>query len=194
MTPSLHAGPTAPARHPLAVKLAYTAWVAIWCHLWYRYGGCNQLWLCDFANSSRSRRCGQQPRAAVVAARCRGGAAGRMDDRLDGTPDPRLPPHRRDRVHVDVSKPWWLRALSLFHLGCCVPRRLRGGRLRPRGVWVQTALMTCVLLPASFLARTRGEKRQLVWGPFGKEQTWLPPASGSPCCSALSAGALLPPH
>jgi hypothetical protein len=64
-----------------------------------------------------------------------------------------------------------------------------------RGVWVQTALMTCVLLPASFLGATRGENVNWVWGPFGKEQTWLPPALWFALLFVLYPLVLfLPPH
>ena len=66
----------------------------------------------------------------------------------------------------DPAKPWWLRALSLFHLWMLpflvwLVRRTGYDR---RGVWVQTALMTCVLLPASFLGATRVRERQLGVG------------------------------
>ena len=200
MTSSLRA-PSDPRRPaiPFWVKLAFTAWVALWLPIyWYRYGGCNQVWLCDFANlvtlvalwlNSRVLLSSQLVAVAVPQVGWTIDWVGRL---LLG-----FHPIGGTEYMFDASKPWWLRALSLFHLWMLpflvwLVRRTGYDR---RGVWVQTALMTCVLLPASFLGATRIENVNWVWGPFGKEQAWLPPGVWFALLFVLYPLVLfLPPH
>jgi hypothetical protein len=200
MTSPIQAGadPRAPAI-PFAVTLAYTAWVAVWLPIyWYRYGGCNQLWLCDFANLVtlaalwlRSPVLLSSQLVAVAMPQV-GWTIDWLGRLLLG-----FHPIGGTEYMFDAAKPWWLRALSLFHLWMLpflvwLVRRTGYDR---RGLRVQAALMACVLLPASFLGASRAENVNWVWGPFGREQTWMPPLLWFGCLFLLYPLVLFaPPH
>lgn len=184
---------------PFAVTLAFTAWVAVWLPIyWYRYGGCNQLWLCDFANIATLAALWLRS-PVLLSSQLVAVAVPQVGWTIDwvGRLVLGFHPIGGTEYMFDVSKPWWLRALSLFHLWMLpflvwLVRRTGYDR---RGVWVQTALMTCVLLPASFLGAARSENVNWVWGPFGREQTWMPPALWFVCLFVLYPLVLFaPPH
>ena len=77
----------------------------------------------------------------------------------------------------DPAKPWWLRALSLFHLWMLpfLAWAVRRAGYDRRGFWLQSALMAVVVLPLSWLVAPRAENVNWVWGLFGREQSWMAP-------------------
>jgi hypothetical protein len=184
---------------PLAVKLVYTAWMAVWLTVyWQQYGPSTLLWLCDFANL-----------ATLVAIWLKSPLL--LSSQLVAVAVPQLGwtidwvgrlvlgfhPIGGTEYMFDVAKPWWLRALSFFHLWMLpllvwLVRRTGYDR---RGVWVQSALMGAVLLPLSWLVGAREENFNWVWGLFGKEQTWMPAGAWFACLLVLYPLVLfLPAH
>jgi hypothetical protein len=166
-------------RVPLAAQLAYTAWMAVWVPLYWRANGwTNFLWLCDFANFGLLAALWAE--SAVLASSQLAGVLliqtlwtvdflGRLlsgHHLLGGT-----------EYMFDPAQPLWLRGLSLFHIWT-VPvlvwlvRRLGHDR---RG-WRLEAAVAAVLLPAGQWLGTREQNLNWMWAPFGRPQTWLPPA------------------
>jgi hypothetical protein len=84
---------------------------------WYRYGGCNQLWLCDFANIATLAALWLESRV-LLSAQLVGVAVPQVGWTIDwiGRLILGFHPIGGTEYMFDQSKPWWLRALSLFHL------------------------------------------------------------------------------
>ncbi len=166
------------ARLPLSVKLAFTAWMAVWVPAyWYANGATNFLWLCDFANFGILAAVWAESALLVSAQLCgvlfiqtlwavdffTGLLLGRHP--IGGT-----------EYMFDAAVPLWSRGLSLFHLWT-VPlliwlvRRLGHDR---RGWKLQTGF-AALLLPAGLLLGTRQQNLNWMWAPFGVPQTLMPP-------------------
>lgn len=165
-------------RVPLAAKLAYTAWMAVWVPLyWWGNGWTNFLWICDFANFlllaalwSESALLASSQLAGVLL--IQGTWTVDFFSRL-------LTGHHLvggTEYMFDPAEPLWLRGLSLFHIWT-VPvlvwlvRRLGHDR---RG-WRLEAACAAVLIPAGQWLGTREQNLNWTWAPFGRPQTWLPP-------------------
>jgi len=167
-----------PARIPLWVKLAYTAWIVVWAAVYWTHNGLdNFLWLCDLTNFAIALAIWlESPLLAsaqavgvllvqVVWAVDYLGCLVSGRHLVGGT-----------EYMFDPVQPLWLRLFSLFHLA--VPPLLlwlvwRLGYDR-RGWLLETAL-TWLLLPATYLLVAPETNVNWVWKPFGKEQHLLPP-------------------
>jgi len=166
------------ARVPFPVRLAYSAWMAVWVPVyWVENGWTNFLWICDFANF-------------VLLAALWTGSALLATSQLVGVLFIQIVwavdffgrlltgshPVGGTEYMFEPGTPLGLRALSLFHLWT-VPLLVwlvaRTGR-DPRG-WRLQALITAVLLPAGQQLGSRAQNLNWMWAPFGVEQTLLPP-------------------
>mgnify|MGYP003383472695 CR=1 FL=1 len=165
-------------RLPLAAKVAYTAWMAVWIPVyWVANGPQNFLWLCDFANfvvllaiwrESARLASSQLLGVAVIQAlwaadffyRLIGGR-----HLIGGT-----------EYMFDATQPLSLRALSLFHLWT-VPllwwmcRRVGYDR---RGLRLQVGF-TAVLFPTSVWVGDAERNLNWLYAPFGRTDLGLPP-------------------
>ncbi|MCM2270633.1 MAG: hypothetical protein NDJ75_11070 [Thermoanaerobaculia bacterium] len=165
-------------RIPLAAKLAYTAWVAVWMPLYWRENGpSNFLWICDFANFAllwaiwrESALVASSQLAGILFIQCAWAIDffGRL---FAGTH-----PIGGTEYMFDAAEPLWLRALSLFHLwsvplALWLVRRLGHD---PRGWKLQTGF-AALLFPAGVLLGTPEQNLNWMYAPFGVEQTLLPP-------------------
>lgn len=166
-------------RVPLAVKLAYAAWLAVWVPAyWLNSGWQNFLWLCDVSVFLVGLALWLESRLLFSAQ-----AVGVLLVQVLWTVDFLgallfgLHPIGGTEYMFDPAKPLWLRALSLFHV--FLPALLVWGLLRlgydRRGWLLQTGL-TWVLLPATFVFVEAERNINWLWRPFGIEQRWLPPA------------------
>jgi hypothetical protein len=166
-------------RLPLALKLAYTAWIAMWAPLyWLEHGPANFLWFCDFANWVVLLALWLESPLLLSTALVGVGMAqtgwfvdffGRL---LLG-----FHPIRGTEYMFDSTSPVWIRALSLFHLWMLplLVWLLRRTGYRRGGFALQSALAAVVLLPLSYLCGTAHENLNWVYRPFEREQPWLPP-------------------
>jgi len=163
---------------PLAAKLAYSAWMAAWVPVyWIHNGPTNFLWICDLANFVTLVAIWRES-ALLVSSQLAGilfiqaiWAADFFGRLLFGAH-----PIGGTEYMFDAASPWWLRALSLFHLWM-VPLlawlMTRVGHDR-RGVALET-LIALVLFPLGQQIGTREQNLNWTWAPFGIEQTLLPP-------------------
>ena len=184
---------------PLAVKLVYTAWMVVWLTVyWQQYGPSTLLWLCDFANLATLVAIWLES-PLLLSSQLVAVAVPQLGWTIDwvGRLVLGFHPIGGTEYMFDAAKPWWLRALSFFHLWMLpllvwLVRRTGYDR---RGVWVQSALMGAVLLPLSWLVGAREENFNWVWGLFGKEQTWMPASAWFACLLVLYPLVLfLPAH
>jgi hypothetical protein len=188
-----------PGSIPLAVKVGFTLWVVVWLPIyWQRYGPVNELWLCDFANLATLAAIWLES-PLLLSSQLVAVAVPQVGWTLDwvGRLALGFHPIGGTEYMFDPAKPWWLRALSLFHLWMLpllvwLVRRVGYDR---RGVWLQAALMDGLLLPFSFFVASRAENVNWVWGPFGREQHWMPEALWFALLFALYPLVLFaPPH
>ncbi len=163
---------------PLAVKLAYTAWMLVWVPIYWRENGpSNFLWICDFANFAILYALWRES-ALVASAQLAGvlfiqllWAFDYLGRLLSGSH-----PIGGTEYMFEVPTPIWLRCLSLFHLWS-VPfliwlvRRLGHDH---RGWKLQTAI-AALLFPVGQVVGTEEQNLNWMWAPFGVEQTLLPP-------------------
>jgi hypothetical protein len=169
---------TGRSRLPLAVKLAYTAWMVVWVPLyWHANGWTNFLWLCDFANFVILVAVWAES-AILVSAQLAGvlfiqalWAVDYFGRLLFGTH-----PIGGTEYMFDPSTPLGMRALSLFHLWTVPLLVWLGRRLGhdPRGWKLQSVLAVPFLVLGQQLG-TREQNINWMWAPFGVPQTWLPP-------------------
>jgi hypothetical protein len=163
---------------PLALKLAYTAWMAVWIPVyWIHNGPANFLWLCDAANLVllpalwlESPLLVSSQAVGVVAIQLLWGvdflgALAFGSHPIGGT-----------EYMFDAASPLWLRGLSLFHLA--MPPLLLWGVARlgyhRRGWWLETALVWA-LLPVSYYLADPARNLNWVWQPFERPQTLVAP-------------------
>ena len=174
----LAAMPQMPPRIPLAVKLAYTAFIAVWVPVyWTQNSWQNFLWLCDLANFLILVGLWLESPLLISAQAC-GVLLVQTIWCVDyfGALLFGVHPVGGTEYMFDTSKPLWLRGFSLFHVA--IPplllwavRRLGYDR---RGWLLQTAI-TWALLPLTYLVVERERNINWVWDPFGRPQTLLPP-------------------
>jgi hypothetical protein len=184
---------------PLAVKLLFTLWVTIWLPLYWRhYGPLNEVWLCDFANLVTLVAIWLES-PVLLSSQLVAVAIPQIGWTLDwlGRLALGFHPIGGTEYMFDADKPVWLRGLSLFHLWMLPLLVWLVARVGydKRGFWVQTALVAGLLLPLSRFAAPRADNVNWVWGPFGVEQHWMPPALWFALLFALYPLVLfLPPH
>jgi hypothetical protein len=183
---------------PLGLKLAYTAWVAVWLPIyWHHHGPQNLLWFCDLANLVallaiwRGSPLLLSSQLVAVGVPQVGWTVDYLGRLISGSH-----PLGGTEYMFDATQPFWLRALSYFHfwmLPLLAVLVARVGYDR-RGWWLQSAIAAMVL-PLSMLIGTREENLNWVWGPFGIEQTWMPPWVWVACLVVLYPLVLfLPTH
>ena len=165
-------------RIPLAVKLIYTAWMAVWIPVyWVHSGPENFLWLCDVANILVAAALWLESPLLLSAQ-----AVGVLFVQILWCGDwfSRLilgfHPIGGTEYMFDAAKPLYLRLFSLFHVAMpplllWAVKRLGYDR---RGWLLQTAI-TFVLLPATWLIAPPDRNINWVWKPFGKPQELLSP-------------------
>jgi hypothetical protein len=165
-------------RIPLAAKLAYTAWVAVWMPLYWRENGpSNFLWICDFANFAILYAIWRE--SALVASSQLSGilfiqALWALD--FFGRLFAGVHPIGGTEYMFDAAQPLWLRSLSLFHLwsvplALWLVRRLGHDE---RGWRLQTGF-AALLFPAGVLFGSPEQNLNWMYAPFGVEQTLMPP-------------------
>ncbi len=165
-------------RVPLWLKLAYTAWFAVWVVTYWRLvGAVNFLWLCDVAlfvllvalwTESPLLFSSQATGVLVIQGVWIVDVAARLAlgfHPIGGT-----------EYMFDPAEPIGVRALSLFHLW--VPILILWALWRlgyDRRGWKLQTLFAWMVLPPSLLTDPT-LNINWMWRPFGIEQTWLPPA------------------
>ena len=162
---------------PLWLKIAYTAWLAVWVTVYWRsYGPQNFLWLCDLANfilliaiwtESRLLFSSQAVGVLVIQAVWIVDVCSRLlagSHLIGGT-----------EYMFDPQKSITLRSLSLFHV--VVPILLLWAIRRlgydHRGWKLQTVILW-VLLPITYLVTDPELNINWLWKPFGIPQTAMP--------------------
>jgi hypothetical protein len=161
---------------PLALKLAYTGWMAVWIPIyWVHNGPANFLWLCDTANLILLPALWLES-ALLVSSQAVGvllvqllwaidflGALATGSHLIGGT-----------EYMFDPTSPLWLRSLSLFHLA--MPPLLIWGVWRlgydRRGFRLETVLVWGLVLAS--LGADPERNLNWVWEPFGRAQTLVP--------------------
>ena len=167
-----------PARLPLAAKLAYTAWMAVWVPVYWQHNGpSNFLWICDFANFALLYAIWRE--SALVAS---SQLAGILFIQILWTADfvgrlvVGVHPIGGTEYMFEVDKPVWLRAMSLFHVWS-VPLVVRMVRRlgHDRRGWKLQIVFAALLFPAGVLFGAPEQNLNWMYAPFGVEQTLLSP-------------------
>lgn len=167
-----------PRRIPFAVKVAYTAWMALWVPVyWIANGPENFLWLCDFANFVILIAIWRES-ARLNSSQILGVAAIQILWAVDYASRLILGRHLIGGTEYmfDVTQPMELRALSLFHLWT-VPLLLwissRLGYDR-RGLPLQIGF-TAILFPVSVWLGDAERNLNWLYAPFGRTDFGLHP-------------------
>ena len=166
------------SRIPLAAKVGYTLWMAVWVPVyWHQNGPSNFLWICDFANWVVFLAIWIES-ALLLSSQLAGIFLIQLVWAVDyfGALLTGVHPVGGTEYMFDPEKPLWLRGLSLFHLWTIplliwLVRRVGYDR---RGWWVQTAIAG-VLFPLGVLVGTREQNLNWMIAPFGLTQTALDP-------------------
>ncbi len=166
------------SRIPLRLKLAYSAWMAVWVPVyWIHNGPDNFLWFCDAANfvigvalwlESPLLLSSQAVGVLLIQILWAVDLGGRL---LLG-----VHPIGGTEYMFDPAKPLWLRGLSLFHLA--VPPLLLWGLGRlgyDRRGWLVQSAFAWLILPATFFLTDPARNINWLWEPFGVAQTLVPP-------------------
>ena len=185
-------------RLPLWLKFAYLLWMGIWVPVyWLHHGPANFLWLCDVANffvaigllwESPVILSSQAVGVLVIQIVWMVDYFGRLAlglHLIGGT-----------EYMFEASQPWWLRAMSLFHIFVpalliwpiwCLGYDRRG--------WQLEAALAWLILPLSFVIGLPEDNLNWLWAPFGIEQTLMTPEQYLLFCM-LAYPVLLfwPPH
>ncbi len=174
------------ARLPLWLKLAYTAWCALWIPVyWASAGPANFLWLCDVANFVVLAALWCES-ALLFASQAVGVLLIQLTWNLDFFV--RLlagfHPVGGTEYMFDPAEPALVKALSLFH--AWIPPLLLWALWRlgfDRRGWRLQAGITWLVLPLSALADPERNLNWL-WQPFGVPQTVMPPRAYLLFCMA----------
>lgn len=167
-----------PPRVPLAVKVGYTAWMAVWVPVyWVANGPSNFLWICDFANFALLAALWLES-PLLASSQLAGILVIQIVWAIDYLGALLLGAHPIGGTEYmfDAAEPLWLRALSLFHLWT-VPFLVwlvRRVGYDPRAWRLETAI-AFVLFPLGQWVGTPEQNLNWMWRPFGIEQTLLPP-------------------
>ncbi len=165
-------------RIPLAVKLGYLLWMAIWVPVYWVFNGPeNFLWLCDLANIILLfALCLESP--LLMSSQAAGVLLIQFVWVVDFLSAWLLGSHLTGGTEYmfDSGQPRWLRAMSLFHI--VIPPLLLWGVYRlgydHRG-WKLQTMIAWLLLPASYLLTEPALNINWVWQPFGLTQSLMPP-------------------
>ncbi len=165
-------------RIPLAVKLGYLLWMAIWVPVYWVFNGPeNFLWLCDLANIILLfALCLESP--LLMSSQAAGVLLIQFVWVVDFLSAWLLGSHLTGGTEYmfDSGQPRWLRAMSLFHI--VIPPLLLWGVYRlgydHRG-WKLQTMIAWLLLPASYLLTGPALNINWVWQPFGLTQSLMPP-------------------
>ena len=167
-------------RVPLALKIGWTLWVAVWIPFyWHQWGPSTFLWFCDLANflilaalwtESGLLFSWQAVSVLLFQIAFTVDVLGRVvlgRHLIGGT----------EWVFNDAKIPLYIKLLSVgMHLGApplliCSVRKLGYDR---RALLLQVATV-CVLLPVCWLGLDADLNLNWVYRPFGKEQKWMAP-------------------
>lgn len=171
--------PPLPLRQiPLAAKLLYTVWMAVWVPVyWQQNGPSNFLWICDFANWIVFAGIWLES-ALLLSSQLAGVLVIQFVWAVDfgGALLFKIHPVGGTEYMFDPAKPLWLRSLSLFHLWTIplLVLLVRQVGYDRRGWRLQTAVAG-VLFPLGVLAGTREQNLNWMYAPFGVPQTFLAP-------------------
>lgn len=165
-------------RLPLALKVAYTAWLVMWmAGYWVMLGPSNFLWLCDLANLLVGLALWLESPLLFSAQ-----AVSILLVDLAWTIDVTAAlltgkhPIGGTQYMFIAAEPLWLRLMSLFHVA--VPVLVLWCLLRlgfdRRGWRLQTAI-AWVLLPVCFFFTDPALNLNWLRRPFEMEQTLMPP-------------------
>ncbi|MGH9363571.1 MAG: hypothetical protein ACRD2T_16805, partial [Thermoanaerobaculia bacterium] len=170
-------GAAARPRIPLAVKLLYTAWMAVWVPVyWVSSGWENFFWLCDVANFLVGIALWLESPLLLSAQ-----AVGVLLVQLLWTVDflaallTGVHPIGGTEYMFDPAHSLWSRGFSLFHM--LMPPLLLWGVKRlgyDRRAWKLQTALTALLLPATLLFTDPQRNLNWVWEPFDVEQRWVP--------------------
>ena len=165
-------------RIPLWLKLAYTAWVAVWAPVYLVHNGPdNFLWMCDVANLVMAVAIWRES-PLLFSSQAAGVLLVQVIWAVDflGRLFFGVHPVGGTEYMFNGAEALFPRLLSLFHL--VMPPLLVWGLMRlgydRRGWLLQTAIMW-VVLPVTFLLTGPDVNINWVWGPFGKIQHVMPP-------------------
>ena len=167
-------------RVPLAVKLAWTAWMAFWVPVyWVENGPANFLWLCDVANFVLLVALWRES-ALLVSSQAAGVLLVQTLWAVDFLAAVAFGVHPFGATvyMFDEASPLGLRALSLFHLA--VPPVLVWAVWRlgyDRRGWRLETVLVWLLLPICWLFTDPERNLNWVFEPFDRPQTLLSPAA-----------------
>lgn len=167
-----------PGRVPLALKLAYSVWMAAWVPLyWIHNDPANFLWLCDAANIVLLAALWLES-ALLFSSQAAGVLLIQLLWAVDflGALVTGSHPIGGTEYMFDATSPAWLRAMSLFHLA--LPPLLLWGVWRlgyDRRGWRLETLLIWALLPPSFFLADPARNLNWVWRPFERPQTLVSP-------------------
>lgn len=175
-------------RLPLAWKVLYSLWAAVWVPVYWTHNGpANFLWICDLGNFAVLAGLWLESRLLMSVA-----AAGVLFLQFLWAVDflGRLVlgfhPIGGTDYMFDAARPLFPRLLSLFHLWIpllIIPCVRRLGY--DRRAFSRVAVAAFLLYPASVLAAGPEKNLNWVWKPFGLEQTLMPPALFAPVAAVL---------
>ena len=167
-----------PRRIPLAVKLVYLLWMAIWVPVYWIFNSPeNFLWLCDLANIILLFALCLES-SLLMSSQAAGVLLIQLFWVLDFLSAWLLGSHLTGGTEYmfDTGQPFWLRAMSLFHI--VMPPLLLWGVYRLgydcRG-WKLQTFIAWLLLPATFLLADPALNINWLWQPFGLPQSLLSP-------------------
>ncbi len=165
-------------RIPLALKLGYAAWMAVWVPAyWLHNGPDNFLWLCDVANFVVAAAVFLESPLLFSAS-----ASGVLVVQVVWIVDVLgrlvfgVHPVGGTEYMFDAAEPLAMRLLSLFHVA--MPALLLWGVRRlgyDRRGWKLQSAFVWILLPATYFLTDPANNINWVWKPFGVEQTLMPP-------------------
>lgn len=170
--------PSKPRRIPLAVKLAYLLWMAIWVPVYWVFNGPeNFLWLCDLANIILLIALCRES-SLLMSSQAVGVLLIQVVWVLDFLSALLLGSHLSGGTEYmfDAGQPAWLRAMSLFHI--VMPPFLLWGVHRlgyDRRGWLLQTVIAWLLMAATFLLTDPSLNINWLWEPFGLSQSLLPP-------------------
>lgn len=189
---------TARRAFPRWLKLGYTAWFLVWVPAyWVDSGPANFLWLCDVANFVLLAALWLES-SLLISSQAVSVLLIQFAWIIDfGT---RLVagfhPIGGTEYMFESWRPLFGRLLSLFHVFIPVLLIYALWRLgHDRRGWRLQCLICWLVLPLSFWIGEPEANLNWLWGPFGLEQTWMPPVAFLAFCMvAYPLAIYLPTH
>ena len=175
-------------RIPLWLKIAYSAWVAVWVPFyWDWYGPQNFLWFCDLGNfvlaaalwmESPLLFSWQAVSLLAVQSAWTVDLLGKVVFGIHGIGG--------SEYMFDPAIPLHVRLLSLFH--AVTPVLMLWGIRRfgyDRRAWIAQSVTAWVILPVCFLLFGPDKNLNWVWGPFDRPQAVVAPWVYFMACMAV---------